>query len=179
MPFILSLPDRATFMGVWTALEQYVTNTELHHEEQSDTDDETVTEKAFLEGARGVMETMDAAVASLTVESVVNAPSAPETARVIDAKLFTANQSVHFVAVYSWRKHKLRVKIERNAYDEQSSLRLERWDGASWRFVHALPISAALCRKASYVDRDLSYVRPLFESDAATLLAFGIQILGE
>lgn len=69
----------------------------------------------------------------------------------------------------------LRVRLRRNAYDDQSFGRVERLGPSGWHDVVARPISALRCREVSYTgDGALD----LFEADAIDLLWLAGSALG-
>jgi hypothetical protein len=71
--------------------------------------------------------------------------------------------------------HTLRVDIRRNAYDEQSHARVERWSGTKWEFVWDKPISACACQTTSYTAENVS--PKVFAEDALDLISTAKKIL--
>jgi len=65
-------------------------------------------------------------------------------------------------------EYKLRVRIRRNAYDEQSYALVERWDGSKWHEVVKQPIDRCECQSLSYVTRGVT--TEAFENDCKRLL---------
>lgn len=65
---------------------------------------------------------------------------------VITDRLWKGSQSWNRVMILEVRDHlglhtdpvKLRVRIKRDGYDEQSYGRIERWDGRQWQPLHAI-----------------------------------------
>jgi len=85
------------------------------------------------------------------------------------------HQTCHYELIQRAGTHRLRAQIERNAYDDQSFARIQRWDGAQWQGVSTWPISACASKAVSAyqrTDQDTTrHDRLLFEEDAARLVA--------
>ena len=50
-------------------------------------------------------------------------------------RVWRADQSWHYEMVWEIDGHKLRTTVRRNAYDAQSSAKVDRWDGEKWQNV--------------------------------------------
>jgi len=95
-------------------------------------------------------------------------------------KLWHQKQSWHYEALYRYGDFRLKVDIERNAYDFQSHLRVKVFDPVSlqWNVL----VSDAMtkdrhCHKLSYVNKQPD-IR-CFQQDADQLLAEARLVLGE
>ena len=78
----------------------------------------------------------------------------------LSIEFYLSDQSWHFVRIIATenRVWKIRVWIERNAYDFQSSLTGDIWsrDSMEWNTVIRRPLKGAHCESASYVDENQS-----------------------
>jgi len=79
----------------------------------------------------------------------------------IQEDLWNANQSWCYESITEHGEGvRLRVKIRRNAYDNQSSAICERWDGDAWKQVVSRPIEQMECSVVSYTDLPVGYAKP-------------------
>lgn len=85
------------------------------------------------------------------------------------------HQTCHYELIQRAGTHRLRVQIERNAYDDQSCARIQRWDGAQWQGVSTWPISACDSLAVSAYERPEAKTGrcdlELMQGDAARLVA--------
>jgi hypothetical protein len=80
------------------------------------------------------------------------------------------------VTIKQAHEHRLRVRIKYDAYRDQSSARIERWDGAEWREVYSL--TTGLLRgwtSGLYVRKDIDATA--FALDRSTLLERALVVL--
>jgi hypothetical protein len=54
---------------------------------------------------------------------------------VIQQEIVIGRQSAEFTEVSQYGPHRLRVRIDRDSYDFQSSAKIEKWDGTKWQEV--------------------------------------------
>ena len=101
--------------------------------------------------------------------------------KTIVERCWNSGQSWHYTGTFksvlsNGTTHTLRVRIERNAYDFQSSARVERWNGDKWCGVSYKPIAECNCFGLSYVEKGVepSY----FEPDVTALLDEALAIVG-
>ena len=100
------------------------------------------------------------------------------TLPVIEERLYKESQSWHYVLTVTVpQRAKLRVLIERNAYDFQSRLRCQMWTPNGWTTVCHRPMNEAeaYCHSVSYGDRNPDI--NLFLADAQRLLETALQII--
>ena len=72
----------------------------------------------------------------------------------ISEDFYNQNQSWHFVLTVNIENKRIRIKIDRNAYDNQSSLTGFLWNGNEWKQVDYHPLVKSLnCFHVSYVDK--------------------------
>jgi len=91
----------------------------------------------------------------------------------ISTRVFNQDQSWVFQRTVEIKarknaKHTLRINIRRNAYDNQSYAKVERWNGTEWKNVVNAPITECECKGISYVDLNISARH--FERDAERLV---------
>lgn len=98
--------------------------------------------------------------------------------QLIDQQLYNKDQSWHYEGIYKYGDHKLRVYIRRNAYDHQSSLKVEVWnpEQLEWKMIRTVPMEKI---RSSY---EWTYTKqnvPMgpFEEDAQDLLNMAAAIL--
>jgi hypothetical protein len=94
---------------------------------------------------------------------------------VIFEACYNLSQSWFFERIVSIPQHKLWIKIERNAYDNQSWARVKRWSGTSWENVYEEPIILCDCKYISYVNKDVKI--QAFELDYNRLLNTTLKII--
>ena len=87
---------------------------------------------------------------------------------------YHVNQSWYYDQIIQRENATFRVAIRRNAYDTQSSAKVERWDGEKWQWVYGEPITKCKCRNISYVDRTVTSTD--FREDADRLFAVAFAI---
>jgi hypothetical protein len=70
--------------------------------------------------------------------------------------IYNSRQSWIAVETTKILGHMLRITVCRNAYDEQSYAKTDRWDGEKWRQVDRLPITQMPeeARRVSYVQSE-------------------------
>lgn len=95
--------------------------------------------------------------------------------KVILEQLYNQDQSWNFIKIVEIQSHKLKIDIRRNAYDNQSHARIERWNGSEWKLVHHKPIMDCRCAIVSYVEKNVE--KRLFEIDADGLLNDAMKIV--
>ena len=89
-------------------------------------------------------------------------------------KQVTLHEGIH--PVFADATHVLlKVKIRRNAYDNQSQGEVRYWNGDVWACVIRRPIQVLECERVSYVDKDPSAI--LFAEDANNLRASALQVV--
>jgi len=93
---------------------------------------------------------------------------------VISTRCWNMNQSWYYESIYK-KKHKLRVKIRRNAYDNQSFANVFRWDGNQWQLVCGKSIMECKCQTISYVNKDVTAAD--FKQDEEELLREALAIV--
>ena len=69
----------------------------------------------------------------------------------------------------------LKVRIRRNAYDDQSWGQVRYWNADTWTCVIERPIQALGCAEVSYMTKEPDYA--LFESDADDLRKAALQVV--
>lgn len=74
----------------------------------------------------------------------------------ISERCWNSRQSWHYQHTFRHAATKLRTTIQRNAYDFQSSAKVERWDGSRWFEVVSAPIEALPCAAISYVHKGVT-----------------------
>lgn len=89
---------------------------------------------------------------------------------------YQANQSWCLDRIYSLGQHRIRVKIRRNAYDEQSYAVVESWHMSGWQQIAHRHISFLACKTVSYQGKDGQ--RALFDKDATVLYHMALAVLG-
>ena len=72
-------------------------------------------------------------------------------------------------------QHRIRVKIRRNAYDEQSYGVAESWHCSGWQQVVFRPVSLLNCKSVSYQSREAPVV--LFDKDAQNFYNMAVEVL--
>jgi hypothetical protein len=95
----------------------------------------------------------------------------------ISERFYPHSQSLWYERVLDHKGTRFRVEIRRNAYDDQSWARVDRWNGEEWKRVVHAPISACLCKEVSYAARNPT--QELFEKDADRLLQEALEIAGD
>jgi hypothetical protein len=99
----------------------------------------------------------------------------PNKNTTIQHDLFNQGQSWNLVQVVETvTGQKLRVRIRRNAYDEQSYGLAELWNGQEWSEVIQRPIMSLKCKSACYTDQCPN--TKLFDEDANDLLAKALKV---
>ena len=89
-------------------------------------------------------------------------------------KQVTLHEGIH--PVFADATHVLlKVKIRRNAYDNQSQGEVRYWNGDVWACVIRRPIQVLECERVSYVDKDPSAI--LFAEDANNLRASALHVV--
>ncbi len=69
----------------------------------------------------------------------------------ISERVWKGTQSVNYEQVFEFGPNRLRVRIKRDAYDNQSHARVHVWLGG-WVLVCSTPIEWMYCRTLSYTD---------------------------
>lgn len=77
--------------------------------------------------------------------------------KLIQEDFWNAHQSWCYEAITDHGGERLRVKIRRNAYDDQSSAICERWTGDEWKQVVSRPIEHMACTAVSYTDKPVNH----------------------
>jgi hypothetical protein len=90
---------------------------------------------------------------------------------------FKQNHSWNYQKVMKSDRHTLKIDIRRNAYDEQSHARVERWSGTKWELVWEEPITACECKAISYTADHID--TECFRNDAGALMRTALDILGK
>lgn len=98
----------------------------------------------------------------------------------LDERLWNAQQSWSYEAIYELTSgrdvHKIRIYIKRNAYDAQSHLKVERWDGSEWKQMRYFAMTAEwFTFKVSYVDQRPDWAS--FRADTEELLDQAVLLL--
>lgn len=104
----------------------------------------------------------------------------PSKLKTIEERFFQGSQDWSYEAFYDVDGTKLRIKIRRNAYDEQSYAHCEVLDRQErkWNMLVTIHISQMKCRPVSYVMRDLEpRYKQMFKDDAAELLRLAKELL--
>lgn len=96
-------------------------------------------------------------------------------AKLISERIWNADQSWYFERTVQVGVVKLKVKIRRNAYNDQSYARVERWNGEEWKIVVTAPITECQCQSLSYVTRGVNLAD--FEKDYTRLLTEAVKIV--
>lgn len=108
----------------------------------------------------------------------------PET---LVSRYWRGQQSWEYEELIELAGHRLRIHINSDAYDSQSSAVCKRWDGNAWREVSRLasPVMSALHGGAgdrgpiSYAARELTAsAQTAFEADRDQLLVEARMVLG-
>jgi hypothetical protein len=100
-----------------------------------------------------------------------------ETMKTISEQCFLRPvQAWVYIKVVEECGYKFRVEIRRDAYDDRSIAKVEKWSGAAWEFVHSIPIEDCVCKKISYVMTNVSYDD--FRSDSHKLIETAKSIVG-
>lgn len=114
-----------------------------------------------------------------TVQSLVDVPTT-----MIQDDLWNTGHDWILETIVDARSHRLRVKIRRNFYDEQSYGLVEAWSGSEWKQVVRRPIAVMhtlAVRASNYpVEHDGpgKKVDPfLFAKDAADLIGSALLVL--
>lgn len=109
-------------------------------------------------------------------------------------EIYSASQSLHAVLIDATHDPKLRARIKRNAYDNQSTAVVEAWttDGG-WKVIHSVPITALDIAAYDYVyanwDRDhyrrtvngkagMPFWTDVIEADVRALMDYGYSFYG-
>ncbi len=95
---------------------------------------------------------------------------------IISERLYPQRQSWHYKVIVLVDGRKLRVRIERNAYDFQSHAKVELWADDKWQPVTSMTIGECKCAVVSYVTHRDRFDIGLFREDARTLLQEAAQI---
>lgn len=93
----------------------------------------------------------------------------------INVILENVNQSWEYNSVWMIGKHKVRVEIRRNAYDNQSHRTIYLFDGQKWNYLWHLPFATAHCKHISYVIKNIDSLA--FMQDENELLLEAEKIL--
>ena len=96
--------------------------------------------------------------------------------KVVSERLYLSSQSWKFNVIVIISGRKLRVRIVRNAYDDQSHAKVELWANDKWELVTGMPIADCKCAVISYVTHRENFSIGLFREDARTLLQEAVQI---
>lgn len=95
----------------------------------------------------------------------------------ISEQFYYNSQSWHYeqvveITTVMGARGKLKVKIERNAYDEQSSIRGYALDPhhLKWNLLVDKPITAGNCQKFSYAQKASTVEKEIFQKDADEVL---------
>lgn len=72
---------------------------------------------------------------------------------------------------------KLRIRIERNAYDGQSSARVEAWTTEGWSYLTQIPIGQTPASKISYTHRQDAILNRRLDATRDELIAQALRIL--
>jgi len=94
----------------------------------------------------------------------------------ISERVWNAGQAWNFQRTVATRHGNLRTTIRRNAYDDQSWSKVERWDGDKWQEVVTIPIEFLSCKTLSYVVRGIT--KKEFAADAKLLLDEAVKVIG-
>lgn len=96
--------------------------------------------------------------------------------KTISERVWNMSQSWHYEKVVRLAEsgETFRCRIERNAYDGQSSARVERWSGEEWREVVRTPINFLNCRTISYVQEGITSSH--FRTDFKRLMDEALEI---
>lgn len=99
----------------------------------------------------------------------------------LESHLYGESQSVEYMAIWDADPGRVRVRIKRDSYDQQSYAAAELFDGEAWQRVAFLPRDEMTVlgtgpggRKIVHAylkGRDLESVRLFFETDESALLA--------
>ena len=81
--------------------------------------------------------------------------------KVIEREYFNGRQSVEFKGIYEYKGHKLRVTIDIDSYDSQSSARINVFNPQKleWNFLESIPYS----RMESVKNKKVHCYRPVDE----------------
>lgn len=90
---------------------------------------------------------------------------------------WNAQQSWNFTSHWEFGTHRLRVRIRRNAYDEQSFAEVSKLDipSGAWNVLRSIPISECECRTISYTHKDVK--ADDFSADEGKLLRMARSLL--
>lgn len=95
---------------------------------------------------------------------------------IISERVWNEHQSWNFQRTVATRHGQLRTTIRRNAYDEQSWSKVERWDGSRWQEVVSIPIEFLSCKSLSYVVNGIT--KKEFAADAKFLQEEALKVVG-
>lgn len=107
--------------------------------------------------------------------------------KILSSRYWQGRQSWEYEELLEIAGHRLRVRIDSDAYDFQSSAVCERWDGNAWREVSRLagqvmasrPGDSSRQSPVSYTARELSPpAQAAFEADRNQLVAEARMVLG-
>ena len=98
--------------------------------------------------------------------------------KIIQSDFNNHNQSWSYTQIVEKEGKKLRVRIRRNAFDNQSHALAELWAGTEWRQVISRPIEVMECRNVSYVLPLLHEDVCSFKQDTENLLKMAFEVVG-
>ena len=103
------------------------------------------------------------------------------TKNTISERTWNANQSWNYEWLGKAGSHSVRVVIRRNAYDDQSFAKVDRFDGSAWKTIVSKAITFCECVELSYTDKRKGATEratDLFIDDRESLLREARLLLG-
>lgn len=98
--------------------------------------------------------------------------------RKLTQKIWKANQSWHYEALWQVNDRRIKISIRRNAFDEQNHCVAKMFDGDKWNGIASTPHSRMNCNHLSYMQPNPPTVKD-FQTDEDILLAEVKMILGD
>lgn len=82
----------------------------------------------------------------------------PQMREALAPNCWNTNQSWNFTSHWHFADHKLRVRIRRNAYDDQSFAEVSKLDPTTgdWNILRSLPIRECVCSTISYIRKGVT-----------------------
>jgi hypothetical protein len=99
-----------------------------------------------------------------------------QAAATLSTKFWKGRQSLEAEQIVAVGSARLRARLTRDSYDEQSSIRLEAWSAEGWKHVTSMPLAQSAVKRHSYVARDAGWQVDAI-ADMGTLILEGIAFL--
>lgn len=97
--------------------------------------------------------------------------------KIIQSDFSNHNQSWSYTQVIEESDKKFRVRIRRNAYDNQSFAVAELWTGTDWNQIISRPIEKMKCHSILYYEPLTARDETIFKQDAEDLLKMAFEVV--